>query len=75
MTEQAKPYRVGKNGYEIRLDILSLANTFLENEHQNSMRWAEAMNLPSSEFPDPPCIEDIIETAELLYQFVNKQSK
>lgn len=73
-----------KNGYEIRTDILGMAKDLVEKEY--SMKFAgwemsakkdpvtgELIN--TVEVPQFPGLEQILETAEKMYGFVNQSTK
>ena len=76
--------RVSKNGYEIRSDVLGMAKDYLEKEY--SMKFAgwqvSAEKDPVTgqlvnkvEVPQFPGLEQILETAEKMYGFVNQSTK
>jgi hypothetical protein len=72
-----------KNGYEIRSDVLGMAKDFVEKEY--SMKFAgwemsakkdpvtgELINTVAA--PQFPGLEQILETAEKMYGFVNQST-
>ena len=79
-TPKAPEVKFSKNGYEIRSDVLGMAKDFLEKEY--SMKFAgweltakkdpvtgELVNTVAA--PQFPGLEQILETAEKMYTFVN----
>jgi len=74
--------KFNKNGYEIRTDILDMAKDLLTQEFQfkfsgweMSAKRDETTNQVVSTvgMPEFPGLEKILETAEKMYSFVNKQ--
>jgi hypothetical protein len=74
---------VNKNGYEIRADMLALAQGILQYEHSSNITRlkliAEKANLDTlttitspTSWPAAPSVEDILEKAHSLYDFVNR---
>lgn len=83
-TPKLPEVKFNKNGYEIRSDVLGMAKDFLEKEY--SMKFAgwelTAKRDPVSgelintvEVPQFPGLEQILETAEKMYGFVNQSTK
>lgn len=82
MTELPKmpDVRFTKNGYEIRTEILELAQAFVLNEYSAKFHgWEitasknyDGQLVTDFKMPEHPTIETILETAERLYSFVNK---
>jgi hypothetical protein len=83
-TPKLPEVKFNKNGYEIRSDVLGMAKDFLEKEY--SMKFAgweltakrdpvtgELIN--TVEVPQFPGLEQILETAEKMYGFVNQSTK
>ena len=79
-TPKMPEVKFSKNGYEIRSDVLGMAKDFLEKEY--SMKFAgwemSAKKDPESgqlintvAAPQFPGLEQILETAEKMYTFVN----
>jgi len=79
-TPKLPEVKFNKNGYEIRSDVLGMAKDFLEKEY--SMKFAgwqvSAEKDPVTgqlvnkvEMPTFPGLEQILETAEKMYGFVN----
>lgn len=62
---------MNKNAYEIRLDILSIAHSDMMITYHNKIEFetdpAERIKLLN----ELPSTEEIIERANLLYQFIN----
>lgn len=80
-TPKMPEVKFSKNGYEIRSDVLGMAKDFVEKEY--SMKFAgwelTAKKDPATgelvstvEMPVFPGLEQIIETAEKMYGFVNQ---
>ena len=80
-TPKMPEVKFSKNGYEIRSDVLGMAKDFLEKEY--SMKFAgwemsakkdpdtgELVNTVAA--PQFPGLEQILETAEKMYGFVNQ---
>lgn len=70
-----------KNGYEIRTDILAMAKDFVQAEYLAKYQGWEcsAERDPTTgqivttvKFPEFPGLDKILETAEKMYNFVNK---
>ena len=80
-TPKIPEVKFSKNGYEIRSDVLGMAKDFLEKEY--SMKFA-GWELTAKKDPDTgqlvntvaapefPGLEQILETAEKMYGFVNQ---
>jgi len=76
--ENTKPAS-GRNGYEIRTDILNMATNLVQFEHntkldiwnQTAEREDNGRVLNTNNIPTFPGIEKVLETAERLYSFVN----
>ena len=73
-----------KNGYEIRTQVLDMAKAWSEFEY--SQKWVgweisakrdkETGQVVSKvEMPDVPGVEQVLETAEKFYDFINKTGK
>ena len=69
-----------KNGYEIRTDILSMANDLVQAEHTTKFAgWEmtatrdEKTNqiVSTVTMPEFPGLDKVLETAEKMYAFVN----
>ena len=74
--------KFNKNGYEIRAEVLGLAKDFTEYEF--SSKWMGFENsakrdpetgqiINKVEMPDVPGVEQVLETAEKFYEFINKK--
>lgn len=68
---------VSKNGYEIRTEILGLAQGFVTNEYSSKFEsWRLTADRVSGSLiapaPTHPTAEDVLATAEKFYSFVNK---
>jgi hypothetical protein len=69
----------GRNGYEIRTDILDMATNLVQFEHTTKMDiWNQTVQredngriLDTGNIPLFSGIEQVLETAERLYSFVN----
>jgi len=77
-------FKANKNGYEIRTDILNMAQTIvLEEYHAKFNGWeitqyrdANTGNIVSQvQMPEFPGLDKILETAERMYNFVNQSMK
>lgn len=80
-TPKMPEVKFNKNGYEIRTDILAMAKDLVQSEYSmkfhgweisaerdtNSGQIISKVNMP--EFPG---LDKVLETAEKLYNFVNK---
>ena len=73
-----------KNGYEIRADILGLANAFVLEEYKAKfMGWEVSQEKDSRTgqvvttvaMPEFPGLEQVLETAQKMYDFVNSNTK
>ena len=80
-TPKMPEVKFSKNGYEIRSDVLGMAKDFLEKEY--SMKFAgwemsakkdpvTGQLINSVAAPQFPGLEQILETAEKMYGFVNQ---
>ena len=76
--------KFNKNGYEIRSDILGLANQLVLEEYK--MRYAgwemtqyrdpETKQIVARvDMPEFPGLEKVLETAQKMYDFVNQNTK
>src|SRR5210317_1894029 len=70
-----------KNGYEIRTQVLDMAKQFTEFEH--SQKWVgweisakrdkeTGQVVTKVDMPEVPGVDQVLETAEKFYDFVNK---
>lgn len=73
-----------KNGYEIRADILKMSKELLEFQFSNNVHvWEQCVDrdektgriLNSKNAPKPFTIDDVLNTAEEMYKFVNNVNK
>jgi hypothetical protein len=71
---------VNKNGYEIRAQILEMAQSQLWNDYQAKLGEFEATVKKEGDevvttvtLPQVPGIEQVLEAAEKFYSFVNKK--
>jgi hypothetical protein len=82
-TPKMPEVKFSKNGYEIRSDVLGMAKDYLEKEY--SMKFAgweltakkdpvTGELISTVEVPQFPGLEQILETAEKMYGFVNHGS-
>ena len=73
-----------KNGYEIRTQVLDMAKAWSEFEY--SQKWVgweisakrdkdTGQVVSKVEMPDVPGVEQVLETAEKFYDFINKTGK
>lgn len=74
----------GRNGYEIRADILELAQKHVMDEYHaaiNDIRMAFGVDPVSGatdghdELPNVPSVDDVIDVANKFYAFVNQSKK
>ena len=70
-----------KNGYEIRTDILAMAKELVMDEyHSSRSNWEQTAPRDSTgrileSGPVPPGLDKVLETANLMYDFVNAPKK
>ena len=73
-----------KSGYEIRSEILQLANSFVQDEFHTKFRgWEMSVErekdtgrvVTKVEMPQYPGLDLVLATAEKMYEFVNGNSK
>lgn len=75
--------KFNKNGYEIRSDILGLANKLVIEEYKAKLLgWevsqnkdAEGKIVTKVTAPEFPGLEKVLETAQKMYDFVNNNPK
>ena len=70
---------VNKSGYEIRAQVLEMAKDFVENQFQSYwINWSQKVqrdqngNISTSAagMPEPPELNEVLETARRMYDFV-----
>jgi len=71
---------VNKSGYEIRAQVLEMAKDFVENQFQSYwMNWSQKaprdtngniISVTASAMPEPPELDEVLETARRMYDFV-----
>lgn len=67
---------MSKTPYEVRLDVLKLAQELLNTKHQSDYNvWyvAGQGGLPKGTTPTAPTAQEVLSTASTLYEFVNKK--
>jgi hypothetical protein len=73
-----------KNGYEIRTNVLDMAKQFKEFEFQSKWNGWEITSKRDEKtgeivnkvgMPDIPGVDDVLETAEKFYNFINNSKK
>ena len=73
-----------KNGYEIRTNVLDMAKQFKEFEFQSKWNGWEITSKRDENtreivnkvgMPDIPGVDDVLETAEKFYNFINNSKK
>lgn len=73
-------FKASKNGYEIRTDILAMAKNLVETEYNykyDQWRFNQKKDektgeiVTTVEMPPFPGLEEILKTAEQMYNFVN----
>lgn len=75
--------KFNKNGYEIRSDILGLANKLVIEEYKAKLLGWEVSQEKDKEgkivtkvtAPEFPGLEEVLETAQKMYDFVNNNPK
>lgn len=75
--------KFNKNGYEIRSDILGLANQLVLEEYKakfagwelTSHKLETGQIVTNVSMPDFPGLEKVLETAQKMYDFVNQNPK
>jgi hypothetical protein len=75
--------KFNKNGYEIRSDILGLANKLVIEEYKAKLLgWEVSQNkdeegkiVTKVTAPEFPGLEKVLETAQQMYDFVNNNTK
>ena len=75
--------KFNKNGYEIRSDILGLANKLVIEEYKAKLfGWEVSQNkdeegkiVTKVTAPEFPGLEKVLETAQKMYDFVNQNPK
>jgi hypothetical protein len=76
--------KFNKNGYEIRTDILAMAQALVGQEFQYKWSGWEMSSIRDEKtgqmintvnMPEFPGLEKILETAEKMYNFVNQAKK
>jgi hypothetical protein len=74
--------KFNKNGYEIRTEILGMAKDLVEVEYRTKFAgWEVTAERDSNtgqvvttvEMPAFPGLEEVLKTAEKMYEFVNKK--
>ena len=82
-TPKMPEVKFNKNGYEIRSDILAMAKDMVQNEFSAKFQgWELTAERDSKtgqliakvEMPEFPGLDKILETAEKMYNFVNKSN-
>ena len=80
-TPKLPEVKFNKNGYELRTDILAMANDAVQHEYQmkfqgwelSARRDEKTGQLVSTvNMPEFPGLDKILETAEKMYGFVNQ---
>lgn len=76
--------KFNKNGYEIRSDILGLANQLVLEEYKMKFAGWEMTQykdektgqiMTKVDMPEFPGLDKVLETAEKMYNFVNQNTK
>ena len=76
-------FKTHKNGYEIRSDILGLANKLVIEEYKAKLLGWEVSQKKDEEgkivtkvtAPEFPGLDKVLETAQKMYDFVNNNTK
>jgi len=82
MTPKFPEVKFNKNGYEIRTDILAMAKDLALQDFQAKFQGWEITSrridanqiVTEVAMPEFPGLEDILKTAEKMYDFVNKSN-
>ena len=70
---------VNKSGYEIRAQVLEMAKDFVENQFQSYwINWSQKtqrdqngnISVTAPAMPEPPELNEVLETARRMYNFV-----
>ena len=81
---QMPEVKFNKNGYEIRTEVLNIAKDFLETDFQYRwQRWDMSVKrdektnqvVTTVGIPEFPGLQQLLETAEKLYSFVDTKKK
>ena len=73
---------LSKNGYEIRTQVLDMAKAFTEFEYSNKWMGFEVSAkrdektgqiINKVDMPEIPGVDQVLETAEKFYNFINKK--
>ena len=71
---------INKNGYEIRTELLGMAKEFVQNDYyakwgqfETSIHTEDDKLVTKVEMPTVPGVEQIMNTAEKFYDFVNQK--
>jgi len=81
-TPKAPEVKFNKNGYEIRTSVLEMAKQFTEFEHSMKFAgWETSVERDETtgqvvskvEMPNVPGVEQVLDTAEKFYEFINKK--
>ena len=84
MRETLPKVQFNKNGYEIRTNVLDMAKQFKEFEFQSKWNGWEITSKRDEKtgeivnkvgMPDIPGVDDVLETAEKFYNFINNSKK
>ena len=69
---------INKNGYEIRTELLGMAKEFVQNDYyakwgqfETSIQKENDQLVTKVEMPTVPGVEQIMDTAQKFYDFVN----
>ena len=82
--ESLPKVQFNKNGYEIRTNVLDMAKQFKEFEFQSKWNGWEITSKRDEKtgeivnkvgMPDIPGVDDVLETAEKFYNFINNSKK
>lgn len=79
MIPKMPEFKANRNGYEIRTDVLKMAQDLLNQEfHYKYMGWEASVEkdkegkiVTKVGMPQFPGIEQVLQTAEKMYNFVN----
>ena len=83
-TPKMPEVKFNKNGYEIRTDILAMAKDLVQSEYSMKFHgWEMSAERDTKTgqiitkvgMPEFPGLDKVLETAEKMYNFVNKSTK
>ena len=75
--------KFNKNGYEIRTEVLGMANDLVQAEYSlkfqgwkfNAVRDKTGQIVTTVDMPQHPGVDQVLDTAKKMYDFVNQNPK